>query len=101
MGMSLFKSCGTGYTVGAPAPNPDPKRWNLLDHWPFKNGYVLRVHYFDATNFEGIKVMVYRGGYSGRKSLDPHFQPGPASPIARFRPDEEGIEMAKKLAASL
>jgi hypothetical protein len=108
MGISLLKSCYTapmtcrsGVVVAAPAPNPRPDRWRLLDAWEYPNGYVLRVRYLDATNFEGVKVMVYRGKYRPRRSLDPHFTPDSDSPIARFRPDVEGINMAKNLAAEL
>jgi len=62
---------------------------------------VLRVRYLDCTNFEGIKVMVYRGHCVLRGgSLDPHFSNDPGSPVARFRPDEDGIAMAKALAQS-
>jgi hypothetical protein len=103
MGLSLFKSCGTRYTPAAPAPNPRPDRWSLLDRWDYRHGYVLRVHYLDATNFEGVKVLVYRGAFLNRRSrlLDPHFTPDADSPVARFRPDDDGIAMAKALAKSL
>ena len=101
--MGMFKkTCSTGYTPSAPAPNPDPSRWQLLHAYAYPHGYVLIVRYLDATNFEGVKVMVYRGKQKGvTLRLDPHFSEADDSPIARFRPDEEGIEMAKKLAASL
>lgn len=99
MGMSLFKSsCSTNYTPRAAAPNPDPKRWQLLDVKDFAHAHVLTVRYLDATNFEGIKVMVFRGKYAPRKTLDPHFSSEPGSPVARFRPDEEGVAMAVALA---
>ena len=46
--------------------------------------------------------MVYLGRYTKRpERLDPHFAETPGSPIARFRPDADGIAMAKALAASL
>lgn len=103
MGLSLFKSCGCAKPgVPAPAPNPDPKRWLVLKNYERARGYVLVVRYLDCTNFEGVKVMVYRGSFSGYPSrLDPHFTRDESSPIARFRPDEEGIAMAIKLAESL
>ena len=101
MGLSLFGRCTTGYTPSAPAPNPDPKRWQLLDVKRFDNAHVLTVRYLDCTNFEGIKVMVFRGKYAPRTTLDPHFSDKPDSPIARFRPDTEGLAMAVALARSL
>jgi hypothetical protein len=100
----IFKSCNTHYTfepAPAPAPNPDPKRWELLKVYHFENAYVLVVKYLDCTNFEGIKCMVYKGKYRPKKSLDPHFTNKHNSPIARFRPDDEGIGMALDLAYAL
>lgn len=108
MGMiSLFRSCSTNYqpsSVPTPAPNPDPSRWKVLDVWQYKYAYVLKVHYLDCTNFEGVKVMVYRGAWPAAAPpalLDPHFTDSPDSPIARFRPDKAGVEMARALARTL
>jgi len=39
--------------------------------------------------------------YSHGRMLDPHFTDAHDSPIARFRPDDEGIEMAKALASGV
>jgi hypothetical protein len=85
-----------------PAPNPNPLRWKLLEKAVFEDSYVLKIKYLDATNFDGVKIMVYRGKYS-RQTLerDPHFREGEDSPVARFRPDEEGWRMAIGLAATL
>lgn len=95
--------CQTNYTPNAPAPNPDPKRWALLDVVEFPHAHVLKVRYYDATNFEGVKVMVYEGEYPGyvKGSLDPHFAESGASPIARFRPDERGWQLACLFAEGL
>lgn len=100
MGLRLF-TCRGGYSPNAPAPNPNPSRWQILDIQQFHHGYVLTVKYLDCTNFEGVKVMVYRGKYEPRESLDPHFSEDDDSPIARFRPDAEGKAMAFNLAMSL
>ena len=67
----------------------------------FENGYVLKVHYRGCTNFEGFKIMVYRGQYEERDILDPHFCDSPEAPIARFAPTSEGLLMALQLAKSL
>ena len=102
MGISpLKKSCCTGYSnTPAPAPNPRPDRWTLLQKAEYANGYVLRVKYHDCTNFEGVKVMVYRGHYTPRRSLDPHFYEGSDAPVARFRPDNDGWSSACAFARS-
>ena len=102
MGLSPLKNCSTNYsTTPAPAPNPRPDRWTLLEKAEYEGGYALRVRYHDCTNFEGMKVMVYRGKYTPRYSLDPHFCDGVGSPVARFRPDKEGWDAACAFASSL
>ncbi len=102
MGLSLFGNCSS--TGAGPAPNPDPRRWELLGVWQADKAYVLHVRYLDCTNFEGRKVMVYRGRWLGIAAghfLDPHFTEDLSSPVARFRPDAEGWELACQLARSL
>lgn len=85
----------------APAPNPNPKRWELLDKAEYSKYYVLKVRYLDATNFDGVKIMVYHGRYRHVDYLDPHFENSPSSPIARFKPNEGGWELAKAFAKAL
>lgn len=99
MGISPFKNCFTNYSVKA--PNPSPSHWTLLDKVEFINSYVLKVKYNNCTNFEGIKIMVYKGQYVPVKVLDPHFNNTENSPIARFKPDMKGWTLAMKLAESL
>ena len=105
MGISFFgrKNCSTNYCSDEeqPAPNPNPDRWSLIQKAEFNNGYVLRVRYLDCTNFEGVKIMVYKGQYIKQEHRDPHFAPGRLSPIARFIPTLEGLRMAVSLANSL
>jgi len=104
MGLSPFSSCGTNYypaEKNTPPPNPDPSRWVLLEKIQYNNAYVLLVRYLDCTNFEGVKVMVFPGQYRPRNTMDPHFSKDELSPIARFRPDKKGIEMAKSCARNL
>lgn len=101
MGLSPFsKSCFTNSSIST-APNPSPSRWELMERIDFKNSYVLKVKYLDAINFEGIKIMVYKGKYKERAYLDPHFQEGNHSPIARFKPTLEGWSLAIALAETL
>lgn len=100
MGIPLLSNrCSTNRSASA----PDPSRYELADYWIRRNSYVLKVRYLDATNFEGMKIMVYKGEIPARlpARLDPHFSGEPSSPIARFRPDAEGLSLALKLAESL
>jgi len=81
--------------------NPNPENWSWISKHIYDNGYVLHVRYYGCTNFEGEKIMVYKGKYVYRSWLDPHFSKEPDSPIARFAPTTEGLEWAKALAKAL
>lgn len=110
MGLSLFGcSCGP-CEVGQVSiandgkiwmqtknPNPDPKNFEILYVYTCKNAHVLIVKYPNCTNFEGKKILVYKGEYKRLKERDPHFSKG-YSPIARFAPTREGQKLAIKLA---
>lgn len=78
-------------------PNPDPKNFEILEIYAFRNAHVLVVKYPNCTNFEGKKVLVYKGKYKELTERDPHFSKG-YSPIARFAPTREGQKLAIKLA---
>ena len=98
MGISCMNSCLIN--ASAVAPNPSPDNWVLISKHYAKNGYVLKVKYYGCTNFEGVKILVYRGAFIDRKYLDPHFSIDEDSPIARFKPTAEGLQMALELANS-
>lgn len=80
---------------------PSPTNWVILDTYKRKNAYVLKLHYPDCTNFEGIKIVVYPGKFKSLDERDPHFSEEENSPIARFRPTELGWKLACKLADEL
>jgi len=86
----LFCSCNSSQ----PAPNPRPDRYELKGMYQFNNAHLLIVRYLDCTNFEGLKAMVFAGKYEHREFLDPHFSESKGSPIARFRPDNQGLALA-------
>ena len=83
-----------------PSPNPDPERWELLGVEKYANGYVLLVKYEGCTNFEGKKILVFKGQYQIQKALDPHFSKTGSSPFARFIPTKEALAAACNLAKS-
>jgi len=60
---------------------------------------VAKVKYWNATNYEGVKILVYQGALPAR--LDPHFCDKHKSPIARFEPTERGWMMAAAFASSI
>ena len=100
MGIGMGRACWTNPT--AAAPNPNPGRWERLLVRQYPGAYVLKARYPDCTNFEGVKIMVFRGDYRTLgDTLDPHFSPMPDSPIARFIPNKEGWDLACDLAERL
>jgi hypothetical protein len=96
-----------------PDSNPIPTRFTVLDWQYFRNRkgklYLLvKVKYPDATNFDGIKVMLYQGFAhvddllnATNNELDPHFSEHGISPIARFPPTDAGWRRALRFAGSL
>jgi len=120
MGIGIFhgSSCNCGGKAEAgnaevgkavsPFGNPDPEDFTVLDAWETRAGRacVLRVRYAGATNYEGIKILVYLVPLwivSGRKRLDPHFCDGPGclSPVARMEPTERGWRLAQGIAQAV
>lgn len=88
-------------------PNPNPRNYHINKLYEYTNGYVMDISYPNCTNYEGRKILVYRGYIEDhsadfmRYGIDPHFCEVPYAPIARFIPTEKGLEMAKKVAKEL
>lgn len=100
MGFSRSSACNCGPT----RPNPDPKKYEILNELSLRGFLLLTVLYPDANNFEGKKLLLYDAGTkvsSIRKqgSIDPHFSDNPdyISPIARFEPTSRGLNAAVAL----
>ena len=83
-------------------PNPDPYNFRVLFEKRIGKLLVAMVLYPDATNYEGVKVLVLKDltTLKDLKELDPHFFPNGAL-VARFLPTEEGWEHAQKFATML
>jgi len=83
---------------------PDPTNF-VIRKKIIVNGYpILIVQYPDVLNYEGIKILMYEKNFDLNKikdRIDPHFFKEGDSPIARFVPNEAGIELAKTLAKKL
>ena len=101
MGIGPFRSCYTNSEVQA--PNPDPSNWVIKRSATYKYVTVLLVKYRGCTNFEGNKILVFKGYVKPqpKESLDPHFSNTEDSPIARFKPTEEGWNLANEFAVDL
>lgn len=101
MGIKIFSSSvydGTNVVL----PNPDPANYEILGSEQYGNYLLVQIKYPNCTTFEGIKILVYKDitihKLRRQKIIDPHFSNNKQfySPIARFVPTEEGIELARK-----
>ena len=115
MGLRLFGRSFSSHDTTAkkfPLPadsNPDPTNFRITSLETFKGVTVLEVTYPDAMNFEGKKILVFKDvpiqELLNAKVLDPHFHDDSLtavkSPIARFKPTPEGLEMARVFAKTL
>lgn len=81
--------------------NPDPKRYSIKRMHKKDDFLILKINYPDCTNYEGNKILVFKGctivDLVQQESIDPHFSENKNfhSPIARFKPDDEGWKMAE------
>lgn len=115
---SADKSTSSGIRLGrgggsAPGPmwngipgDPNPFRFEIQTCEKFGPFVVAEIVWPDAKNFEGRKVAVYRCSpdeLRKAKRLDPHFQEagGPLAPVARFEPNEAGLDAARACARYL
>ena len=107
MGLVFGRTCRscTSTSSTAAAPNPNPGRFRIVATVQIGAHLVAKIHYLDCTNFEGNKICVYKDTtaeqFLNASVLDPHFSERGWSPIARFKPTNEGMELAKKFAAMI
>jgi len=106
MGCSIFKASSSSYDQPKEvkkAPNPDPKKCQITNHKQIGYLLIVVVKYDGCNTFEGSKVLVYThvgietiASQLNTVGLDPHFSENKKyhSPVARFRPDSYGMEMA-------
>lgn len=92
----------SSYKTPKKSLNPDPKNFRVLFEILVGTYLVAMVLYPDAVNFEGVKVLLFNGPVTVKNftTLDPHFSKD-SKLIARFLPDENGWEMAIKVAGML
>ena len=97
MGCSFMSSCFTNSEVTS---NPNPKKFTLIEDWISDKYHLMRVRYHGCTNYEGEKLLLYETKNfecviaDKEKGLDPHFCETGVSPIARFKPDSRGLQLA-------
>ena len=104
MGMGFFgRSCySSPYAVQD--SNPNPTNFVILHEQNIGKYLILHVKYPDCKNFEGQKLMVYKGFKNSEEllkhnlfKLDPHFRNDKGSPIARFAPTTASLILIERM----
>jgi hypothetical protein len=80
--------------------SPNPENFKILNSQKIGDLFVSVVKYPDATNFEGMKVLVTSFDPKKKSAIDPHFEKD-SGIIARFEPTISGIRNAQKFANML
>lgn len=101
MGMSIFSSTSEDCCAKTDTtPEPNPFSFEILEEYETDKTIALRIRYPHATEYKGIKILVYdichKDWLHTTRKLDPHFLEGEVSPIVRFRGDRLGWILAKK-----
>lgn len=100
------KTCKCGCDCKNNQPNPDPNRYSIKRVQKEGDFLIIKINYPDCSTFEGNKILVYKGctivNLVEQGKIDPHFSDNKdfLSPIARFRPDDEGWKMAESFVKS-
>ena len=99
-------------TQGVPGM-PNPANFDILKKWAMNDvknpdhWLVLKIRYHGCTNYEGLKILVFRGvtleKLMQQRLIDPHFSNKKSwiSPVARFEPTNMGWDMATTLCLTL
>jgi hypothetical protein len=89
-----------------PPPNPNPFRFDVVEAEHINGFLLLVIKYPDATNFEGLKILLFDRGVTldallQQRAIDPHFSDSQEyiHPIARFEPTGRGWNLARKACA--
>lgn len=81
---------------------PRADNYNIINSIQVGPHLVLEIHYPNCQNYEGKKILVFKNVeldtllLRNNNLIDPHFSDNPnfQSPIARFQPTQEGLEIA-------
>ena len=82
MRLGIGSRCASSPYAGNDS-NPDPKKFRIMITFVTGDYTILNVKYPNCTNFEGIKIMVFKG-YQPSSTLDPHFSNTSPSPLQDF-----------------
>lgn len=79
---------------------PSAEKFTINQILPWGRYVIVEARYEEATNYDGLKVLVYEDinteWLRNTKILDPHFceNKNHPSPVARFEPTDHGIYLA-------
>lgn len=103
MGMSLM---GKSSSCGCENVDPVETKFLIIEVIEIGSLIIVIVKYKNCTTFEGNKILVYdnisKKDFLKLKEVDPHFCDKPhTTPIARFIPTQDGINMAVIFASAI
>lgn len=85
-------------------PNPDPTNFKIRKIEKIGDYLWVLVNYPNCNTYGGNKILIFKGITIRRLKmygiLDPHFSESGLTPIARFRPDPEGVRLSFKFCES-
>lgn len=100
MGLSLFgrsfgKTAATYEQQKVSPYDPNPGRFEIIDHFECNGNLVISINYPNCINYEGNKIILFRNKkyleIKNLKEIDPHFtEKSETSPFARFEPTRKG-----------
>jgi len=88
---------------------PRANNYSIIKTFEINNHCVLEIQYKNCTNYEGRKILVFRNIdliellKRNNNLIDPHFSDNInyVSPVARFEPTPEGLDMALQFARNI
>jgi len=88
---------------------PRADKYTIIKTFEVGDHCVLELQYKKCTNYEGRKILVFKNIHlpelleRNSRLIDPHFSENTdyVSPVARFEPTEDGIEMAIQFARNI
>lgn len=102
MGLNFLGSGRGGCVIGD--KNPNPRNFKIEKMIELENTYA-EINYPDAKNYEGNKVLVFRGRVAEQlikaSEIDPHFYEEGLPLIARLKPDFYGKWLGMQIAKGL
>ena len=102
MGCSPF---GSRYSTSNKDIEPKSDLFEIIWIKEIGDYTMTKILYPNCENFGGYKILVFhkisKEQLQCERLLDPHFSTSKISPIARFKPTFEGVELARLFCESM